>query len=199
MADVIRTPVVVLTTAVAGFVLLLGSTAPAWAHISLASSSPGQGASIDALPSTISVRFTGDLQALAEVVVTAPDGRDVAAGEPQVSGRDVSQALRRHTEPGQYALAYRVTSSDGHVVTGRVTFAVGVPYDGAQPASADQTPNELNPGSASGSDVATAAPTDSPWPARDVVVPAALLALALSAWLAARRSPHPHQTSRRSS
>jgi methionine-rich copper-binding protein CopC len=116
---------------------------PAWAHAGLESSSPAAGQRLDALPSEVSFTFSEDLATPAYVVVTAPDGTSLTSGDPVVEGTTLKQAVSAGP-PGDYSMAYRAISSDGHPVTGEISFTVGAASTppttaptAARPASAD--------------------------------------------------------------
>jgi len=111
--------------------------APAWAHASLASSTPAANARLDALPAQAVLTFTEDMSEPAYVVVTAPDGSRIDSGEPVVDGHAVRAELSGADQEGTYALAFRVVSKDGHPVTGQLFFVVGDgPLEAAPSASA---------------------------------------------------------------
>ncbi len=112
-----------LVGAVLGLLTLLLGVGPASAHAGLAGSDPEDGASLQSLPSTISLSFTENI-GNAFIAVTAPDGTAVQTSEPSAVDRAVSAGL---TDPGQrgiYTASYRVVSADGHPVAGSITFTV---------------------------------------------------------------------------
>jgi copper resistance protein C len=124
--------------AVAATVLAVVATAvPAFAHAELVSSDPGQGATVRALPSTVTLTFSETVRTPAFVEVTGPGGTDVAAGDLRIVDADVTQRLGEPVGAGRYTLSYRITSADGHPVTGTVPFTVtsdaGAGGQGAQP------------------------------------------------------------------
>ncbi|GAB2551028.1 copper resistance CopC family protein [Leucobacter ruminantium] len=71
-----------------------------------------------------------------EIVVTGSDGADATDGEPQVSGPRVVQPLAADLPDGDYAVAWRVVSSDGHPIEGSFTL---------QAAGADSAILEADP------------------------------------------------------
>lgn len=139
--------------------VLLASAGPASAHATLVSSSPAQGARLDALPAEVRFEFTEEIAAPAYVIVTAPDGSSVADGDPVVDGRVVTQAVADGPEGG-YTMAYRAVSRDGHPVTGAISFSVGDAGPAAPPGAAatiapDDAPEAAEPtaaGAGSGDD-----------------------------------------------
>jgi copper transport protein len=104
---------------------LLLTPASALAHASLVSSSPADKEQLDAAPSKVELEFSGTVVAGAgSIQVFDPDGRPVQSGKPSPEkGARVTQAIDAE-EHGTYAIAYRVSSEDGHVITGTTTFVV---------------------------------------------------------------------------
>ena len=102
--------------------VLVGS--PAYAHVELVSSTPADGAAVSTAPEQVVLRFSEDVRAPAYVVVSGPDGSRLDDGPAQVVDATVSQALAPMTEPGEYSVAYRVVSVDGHPVTGEMSFTL---------------------------------------------------------------------------
>lgn len=117
-----------LSTVVAVLVAALAPAAagavPAPAHARLNGSDPAAGSVVARAPSAVALTFNRDIAPPATVVVTAPDGDRVGAGEPAVQGREVSAPIAAQRE-GTYAVAFRAVSVDGHPITGRFTFSVG--------------------------------------------------------------------------
>ena len=85
--------------------------------------------------------FDEDIDGSAYVVVTAPDGSRVGQGEPQVLGNTVTEPLDAVGLAGTYTLAYRVVSTDGHPVSGELTYTVtaGTPVEEADTVPAAAT------------------------------------------------------------
>ena len=107
--------------------LVAGVQAPhAWAHASEVATTPIDGELLDAVPSTVRIEFDEDLiDAGAAIVVTAPDGSRVSDETPTVKRQALVTRLDPTAGDGEYAVAYRVVSEDGHTVKGRFTFTVG--------------------------------------------------------------------------
>jgi hypothetical protein len=72
------------------------------------------------------------------MTVVGPDGNLWSDGTPQVQGAVVSTRVHPLGPAGAYTVNYRVTSADGHVVSGSWTFTLTVGGDGTPgpPASA---------------------------------------------------------------
>lgn len=106
--------------------VLVALTAPAtvaWAHASLADSDPKADAVVAELPERVTLTFTEEISPPAYAVVTAPSGERVSTGRVRVAGRDVSVAVAG-AETGEFTVAYRVVSVDGHPVSGSFGFTV---------------------------------------------------------------------------
>ena len=126
--------------AVAGWVGLLVaalmSTAtlnaqPAWAHAARVSTDPADNAVLAVGPDRVSATFNERLHtAFAAMTVVGPDANVWSTGEPTVQGAIVAIGLRPLGPAGTYTVNYRVTSADGHVVSGSWSFRLTVPGTG---------------------------------------------------------------------
>lgn len=175
--------------------LLLAALWPgvASAHAGLVGSDPEEGATLDAAPRQVTLSFNEDIGEPAFVVVRA-DGADVAQGDPQVDGGTVTQAVRADAAGGEWTLAYRVVSADGHPVTGEIGFevAASAPVPESEESPAQEPTDEPTEEPA----VDDAAPQAAQTPGQDgfwarhaehVLVGAVLLALAGAVLVIARR------------
>jgi methionine-rich copper-binding protein CopC len=122
----------VSTVAVAATALV---DAPAWAHNSLVSTSPADQATVAQTPAAVVLTFDEPATALGtQIVVTGPNG-PVQAGQPQLVDNTVSQALGPASPAGSYTVDWRVTSADGHPLTGQFRFtSTGVGSTSGTPA-----------------------------------------------------------------
>ncbi len=128
---------------------------PAWAHNSLVSSSPADGARMDEAPNEVTLTFDEPVgRRFGVVVVTGPDGKPVQQGDLQVSGGTAKQRLAPLDRVGTYRVAWRVVSADGHPVSGELAF-------------------ELRSGTSSPSPTATASAAATPPGTRDPSTPSA--------------------------
>ncbi|MCU1640982.1 MAG: hypothetical protein JWN03_1257 [Nocardia sp.] len=108
---------------VTGFALLGSGVASA--HSVPIGSSPENGAHIDTSPATASVTFNEALQtSYPSMTVTGPDGNLWSKGQPKVDGQTISIEVGELGPVGDYKIAYRVTSADGHPVSGTRTFTL---------------------------------------------------------------------------
>ncbi|ORA20182.1 copper resistance CopC family protein [Mycobacterium arosiense] len=117
-----------------GVMLVIATlTAPAAsAHATRVASDPAADAALATGPQRVSATFNEQLQTtFAAMTVIGPDGNVWSTGEPTVRGAVVGIALRPLGPAGTYTVNYRVTSADGHVVSGSWSFRLTVPGTGA--------------------------------------------------------------------
>ncbi|MGB6207249.1 copper resistance CopC family protein [Mycobacterium sp.] len=118
------------------------------AHAARVSTDPADKAVVSTGPPHVSAVFNEQLQTtFAAMTVVGPDGNLWASGQPKVQGAVVSVGVRPLGPTGNYTVNYRVTSADGHVVTGSWSFELTTPGTGtpgptAQPSdsSGDDLP-----------------------------------------------------------
>src|SRR5262245_36862407 len=130
--------------------LVLLPLPPAAAHAELIDSDPKDGATVQTLPDQVRLEFSEEVASPAFVEVTAADGTQVAAGDPQVLGAAVETPLAANGPPGSYTISYRVVSADGHPVSGELTFEVTTGSAGA--ASGPDTTAAPSPAAATSTD-----------------------------------------------
>jgi copper resistance protein C len=141
----------------------------AFAHAWRMSTEPADNAVLTSGPARVSATFNERLQTtFAAMTVVGPDGNVWSTGEPTVQGAVVGIGLRPLGPAGTYMVNYRVTSADGHVVSGSWSFRLTVPGTGT-------------PGPAAGADADGALPV---WP---FVVVALALVAAGGLWAVRRR------------
>jgi len=105
--------------------LILWSTAlPAAAHIRLVSATPQDGAMLTRPPSEVILGFNEPPLTLGTTVKVLGPGGEVHSGRPEVVDTSVRQALQAGAIPGRYEVIWRVSSEDGHPITGRLSFTV---------------------------------------------------------------------------
>ena len=96
----------------------LGVAAPALAHDELLSTEVVADANTGAVEA-FELKFSNSIiEVGTEIVVTSADGADITDGTPEVSGPDVVQPLAADLPEGDYDVAWRVVSSDGHPIDG---------------------------------------------------------------------------------
>ena len=118
------------------------------AHSVLISSDPEDGSEVADSPEQIVLTFNEEInQNFVTVAVTsAEDSTNRVSGEPTVAGETVTAQVE-DLAPGNYTVGYRVTSADGHVVSGSSVFSV---IDSGAGEGADSTGaagSEVQPGS----------------------------------------------------
>lgn len=151
-----------LASAAVAVALLGGTAVPAVvtapvaaAHSVLLSVEPADGATVDASPDRVTLTFNEEINpSFATVAVngSARDGSKVE-GQPVVTG-PVVEARLGALDDDEYTVGYRVTSADGHVITGSSRFTVGA---GAA-AAGSATPAATGAAGASESAPADASP-----------------------------------------
>ncbi|MBO0854387.1 MAG: copper resistance protein CopC [Nocardia sp.] len=113
-----------VTTALLGCAAI-AVAGPAGAHSTVVSTDPADGAKISAGPARVSFTFNENLQpSFPSLTVVGPDGNLWSKGDPVVQGPTVSVAVGDLGPAGTYTMAYRVTSADGHPVSGTRTFVL---------------------------------------------------------------------------
>lgn len=135
-----RTLLAGLVTALLALGLALLGGGVANAHSVPVSSSPDNGAQIDTSPAQASITFNENLQtAFPSMTVTGPDGNLWSKGEPTITGPTISIQVGELGPVGEYKVAYRVTSADGHPVSGVRTFTLTKAGNGTPGPKADST------------------------------------------------------------
>ncbi|MGV9328319.1 copper resistance CopC family protein [Streptosporangium sandarakinum] len=135
-----------LTVLLLACAALLGVVAPAQAHNILIGSDPKDGARLSAGPERITLTFDQSARrGFAQISVTGPDGSRWEDGATTVNGPKVGVALKPLGPAGEYAVGYRVLSSDGHPISGKITFVLTAAGPGA--AATPQAVSSASPGS----------------------------------------------------
>ena len=124
--------------------------ASASAHATRIATDPAENTELTKAPAEVSATFNEALQPeFAAMTVVGPDGNLWSTGDPQVHGAVISVGVRPLGPAGTYTVNYRVTSADGHVVSGSWSFrsprrapALRV----RRPAAATDTPDDEHPG-----------------------------------------------------
>jgi copper resistance protein C len=107
------------------------TAAAASAHATRVSANPAENATLSTGPTQVSATFNEPLQTtFAAMTVVGPDGNLWSYGQPQVQGAVVSVGVRPLGPTGDYTVNYRVTSADGHVVSGSWSFRLRAPGTG---------------------------------------------------------------------
>ena len=188
----------VLLAVIMGALCATVPSAAAFAHNSLAGSTPENGATVDRAPERVSLTFLGKLDpAKTSVTIAGPDGNPAATGDPKIDGRSVTIGLNPGA-PGQYVVSYEVGSDDGHPVKGKIRFTA---TNGVAP-SPSPSPSSASPSASPSPVLDSAAPTTtgpavdlasqdglSRWPvAVGVIVVLLVAATAVTVWVRRRRT-----------
>ncbi|WP_440103265.1 copper resistance CopC family protein [Glutamicibacter mishrai] len=132
---------------------LFTSITAASAHDELVSSTPQDGASLKTAPKELVLTFSGELQTMSGVestkVVLKQDGKMVDA-KAETKGTTVTVTPAEELGNGEYDLAFRVVSEDGHPVENTLGFTIkndakptpsmiSAPSGSAQPSESAQS------------------------------------------------------------
>ncbi len=121
----------VVACAVALMLSAMLNAPAAFAHAVRISADPPNNAVLATGPDRVSATFNERLQTtFAAMTVIGPDAKVWSTGDPTVQGAVVSIGLRPLGPAGTYTVNYRVTSADGHVVSGSWSFRLTVPGTG---------------------------------------------------------------------
>ncbi len=142
-----RLVAVALLLAAVTFAATLGAGA-ASAHAARVSVDPAENAVLRVGPARVSATFNEQLQTtFAAMTVVGPDRNLWSSGQPQVQGAVVSLDVPPLGPSGNYTVNYRVTSADGHVVSGSWSFRLTMPGTGTPgpPAGGSETATDEVP------------------------------------------------------
>lgn len=135
-----------LLAALLGLCGVLLASPAARAHDTLTGSTPSEG-SLGPAPEQVTLTFSGEVgQVGTAVEVTGPPGV-VSQGPPEVTGSTVTVTLAPDLPAGEYTVAWRVTASDGHPISGEFAFGV---EGAAQEEASPSAPTATDGGSAGG-------------------------------------------------
>ncbi len=110
------------------------------AHTAITATDPVADSALSTGPALVTGTFNEPLQpTFAAMTVVGPDGNLWSSGQAEVRDSKVSVAVRPLGPAGRYTVNYRVTSADGHVVTGSWSFTLIAPGSG-QPGPAIEAP-----------------------------------------------------------
>ena len=146
-------------------------TAPlaAVAHDELTGSDPADGAEGEA-PEELTLTFSGAISDVGVAVEVTGPGGSVTDGEPEVDDSEVVQELADELPDGDYAVAWRVTSEDGHPIAGEFEFTVSGGAEGsadAEEAAEAEEPTEESTDEATADEAGEEASDDAEEPAAE--------------------------------
>ncbi|WP_433801463.1 copper resistance CopC family protein [Actinomycetospora sp. CA-084318] len=152
-----------LVAALIGLLALLGA-GPAAAHDVLEGSDPADGSQVATAPSRVTLTFgEAPTPNTATITVVGPDGTThYESGAATSDGEQISVGVAPLGAAGRYEIGYRVVSSDGHPISGALSFTLTTPGP-----AATTTPAAAAPGSPAAPSAATPSPAASAAPAAD--------------------------------
>ena len=134
----------VVLVLLAGVAVLLGTAGPASAHATVVTSSPSDGARLQAAPDEVTIEFDEGVSLGAGYArVLGPGGDRVDTGAASVTDDVLTVPLRDDLPDASYVVTWRVVSADSHPVSGAYAFVVG---DGElAPATAAEAGGDVDP------------------------------------------------------
>lgn len=135
-----------IVAAIAVTALLVGAPT-ASAHSVVTGSNPADGAEVATGPAQVSISFNEVPQSkFATLNVVGPDGNLWSKGDPRIEGQSVVVDVGELGPAGDYTIAYRVTSADGHPISGTLGFTLTEEGSGTPGAAADSSATEDSEG-----------------------------------------------------
>jgi putative copper export protein/methionine-rich copper-binding protein CopC len=135
-----RVAVAVLLLAAIGALLPPAASA----HLSLRSSQPAADTQLDTVPREIRLSFSEPVQlAFTRVELLDPNGNTVRLSEPTIDPGAPNVLLARIEGPlgaGDFVIAWRTTSADGHQVRGRISFSIDAEAEGLVAEQPEEAP-----------------------------------------------------------
>lgn len=124
--------------------LIVGATGSASAHSALIGTVPSDGESVSTAPAAIILEFNEEpLDGMVDIAVTDSTGTIVATDSAVVTGTEVALAWPGVIGAGDYTVAYRVVSADGHPITGTFAFSyTGEPTNPDEVVAVDASAGE---------------------------------------------------------
>lgn len=142
-------------------IALLGAL-PASAHAKLVRSSPSAGSSISAVPPEVMLQFNEVINPQFSTVTVKSGNKSVRTGEITGEGDTVYAPIDPSMADGRYTVAYKVTSADGHPVSGTFTFTYNAGSGGEGPDEDSPTDSPTSSPTETSSPTSSASPTDNP-------------------------------------
>jgi hypothetical protein len=134
-----------LAVVLAAAALLVGPATAAQAHNILEGTSPANGSIEKVVPAAVTLTFNEPALALGtEIIVTGPAGQE-QSGAAVLVNNTVTEHLQPGSPAGPYAVLWRVTSADGHPVSGTFSFTATSPSPGQRPTATPATISAISP------------------------------------------------------
>ena len=116
-----------LAVVVAMTATLVRGATPAEAHDILVGTSPADGSVVAVVPAQVTLTFEQPALAVGtEIIVTGTAGQE-QSGSAALVNNTVTEYLRPGSPAGRYTVAWKVTSADGHPVSGQFSFTASSP------------------------------------------------------------------------
>lgn len=133
--------------------IMLGLIVPpaAFAHDDVVGTSPGNGDQVTQVPDEVRIEFV-ERPRWGSGSITGPAGQELSRGEARIDGFELVIPMRPVTELGTYAVDFRVTSNDGHSISGTLGLEL------IQQATQTPTPAEPSPQAATDEDADSESP-----------------------------------------
>jgi methionine-rich copper-binding protein CopC len=130
-----------LAVLAAAMLAVWAGVSPASAHNTLTSTDPADQETVQSAPQAVVLTFDEPAIAMGtQVVVTGPSGQ-VQQGPAGLAGKTITQDLQPGAPAGTYTVAWRVTSADGHPVSGAFSFTVKTAAATQLPTSPQASPS----------------------------------------------------------
>jgi methionine-rich copper-binding protein CopC len=138
-----------LAVVLAAAALLVGAASSAQAHNILVGTSPANGTITKVVPPQVTLTFNEPALAVGTEIIVSGPGGPVQTGAAVLLNNTVTEHLQAGSPAGQYTVLWRVTSADGHPVSGKFSFTATSASPGQRP-SATTTTDPLTSTSATG-------------------------------------------------
>jgi copper resistance protein C len=119
--------------------LLVGAATVAQAHNILVTTSPAEGSMPAVVPAQVTLTFNQPALALGTIVVITGPAGQVQTGAAVLVINNVTEHLQPGSPAGQYTVDWRVTSADGHPVSGKFSFTARSPSPGHKATTTTST------------------------------------------------------------
>ena len=127
--------------AVLAVLALLVGAAPANAHATLVSTDPAEGAVVASVPDVVTFTFDEPVNLTADSVRVFDAAGDPVVSSAQARDTVVTADLPDHLDDGTYVVTWRAVSSDGHPISGSLTFSIGAPSASVVAPPVDAAPS----------------------------------------------------------
>lgn len=127
--------------------LLLGA-GPALAHDVLEKTNPGENSTVKTLPDDVELTFNNIPLGIGSVIKVTGPGGDVTEGKTSVLDHVVSTGIAPGSPAGAYTVQWRVTSSDGHPISGQFRFTAEAGNGGTAPTGGTDSGSAASAGQA---------------------------------------------------